>query len=285
MNKSTVLSALRFGAWAVLALVGWQLLPDRYVGPYNAWNLHAIMEFVITLFSISLAGKLAVYLLGAHQGLVLMGLIGGFASSTATIHNMGVIAKSQPQLADHAALSGVLSNIATLVQLVVLLQLLAPPLLTLLVQPLCFGFVGISAYAVYVLVRRRSLRTADTPTDEVVSLNWKSLLTLTALVSGVSYVSAALNAAYGQGGLWMGAALSGLVDAHAFIPTVASMLTQQKLSASEALMPLLIALSANTLTKSLIALQSGGWTYARKVSSGVWITTFAVWAGYLMDRS
>ena len=142
MNKWLALNGLRFGVWSVLAVAAWQLLPDRYMGPYHVWNPHAIMEFVITIFSISLLGKLAIHVLGAHYGLLLTGWMGGFASSTATIHAMGTVAKSQPALAARAALGGVLSNMATLVQLVVLLRLLAPQLLDVFIQPMYFGMVG-----------------------------------------------------------------------------------------------------------------------------------------------
>ena len=164
MNKQMVLNSLRLCAWGALALAAWQLLPDRYMGPYQAWNPHAIMEFVITIFSISLAGKWAIHVLGAHYGLLLTGLMGGFASSTATIHTMGTVAKSQPQLADRAALGGVLSNIATLLQLVVLLQLLAPAMLVLFIQPLCFGMVGMCAYALWVTVRDHAPTTEPAET-------------------------------------------------------------------------------------------------------------------------
>ena len=284
MNKQMVLKSLRLCAWGALALAAWQLLPDRYMGPYNAWNPHAIMEFVITIFSISLVGKLTIHWLGAYDGLLLTGLMSGFASSTATIHAMGTVAKSQPQLADRAALGGVLSNIATLLQMMVLLQLLAPPMLMLFIQPMCCGLVGMCAYAVWVLVRAQPAAQINVTADEVPVFDMQSLLTLTAVVCGVSYASAALNALYGQSGLWVGAALSGLVDAHAIVPTVASLWVQDKLLPQDALMPLLMALSANTLTKSLIALQSGGWAYARKVSGGVWLTAVAVWLGYAAER-
>jgi uncharacterized membrane protein (DUF4010 family) len=287
MSKHIASTSLRFGAWAALALVAWQLLPDRYMGPFQAWNPHAIMEFVITIFSISLAGKLAVHWLGAHYGLLLMGLMGGFASSTATIYTMGTVATSRPELADRAALGGVLSNIATLVQLAVLLQLLAPQLLALFIQPLCFGMAGMCVYALWVLVLAKPpvASTSRVVADDAQPFDWRGLLTLTAVVCGVSYASAALNAAYGQSGLWVGAAVSGLVDAHAIVPTVASLLTQAKLQPDAALMPLLIALSTNTFTKSLIAFQSGGWIYARQVSGGVWLTTAAVWLGYMAARA
>jgi uncharacterized membrane protein (DUF4010 family) len=64
------------------------------------------------------------------------------------------------------------------------------------------------------------------------------------------------------------------------VPSVASLLSRQKLTPNVALLAILIALTTNTMTKSLIAFQSGGYGYARKVSSGVWATTAAVWLGY-----
>jgi uncharacterized membrane protein (DUF4010 family) len=282
MNKYLAFNGLRFGVWAVLAVTLWQLLPDQFMGPYSAWNPHAIMEFVITIFSISLIGQLIVYLLGARNGWMVMGLIGGFASSTATIHTLGVLAKSSPQLADRAALGGVLSNLATLVQLWLLLNLLAPQLLPLFIQPMCFGLVGLFAYVVCLLVFIKTRVSSNMSRYEAQSFDWKSLLTLVAVVCSVSYASAALNAIYGQGGLWLGAALSGLVDAHAIVPAVASLLTLDKLQPQDALMPVLIALSTNTITKSFIALQAGGWQYAMRISGGVWITAASVWVGVVV---
>lgn len=275
----------RLCAWAILIVGAWQLLPDRYMGPFDAWNPHAVMEFVVTIFSISVAGKLAVRWLGAHDGLLLTGLIGGFASSTATIHAMGRLAKLTPSMASRAALGGVLSNSATLVQLVILLRLLMPDVLTLLVQPLLFGMVGMLAYAAWVMTRKPASDATSVQPDASVVVDWKGLFTLTALVCSVSFAAAALNAELGQKGMWFGAALSGLVDAHAIVPSLASLTSQGQFVPQDAVMPLLIALSANTFTKSVLALHSGGWAYARQVALGVWIMTAAVWLGFWCSRS
>lgn len=281
MTDRFALTGLRFGSWAVLVVIAWLLFPDRYLGPYNAWNPHAIMEFLLIIILISITGRLAVHFFGAHYGLLLTGLIGGFASSTATIHNLGAVAKSQPQLADRAALGAVLSNIATLVQVAALLQVLSPPLLALFVRPLGFGLLAMLVYSMGVLMWHRSTAKAKTQVGELAIFDWKSTLSLTALVCGVSYASLALSDLMGQGGLWVGAALSGLADAHAIIPAVSSMLMQDKLLLTEALLPLLIALTSNTITKTLVALQSGGWLYAKKVGIGVWLTTAVVWGSFL----
>lgn len=280
ISQPHYLNSLLMGLLGASAVAAWQLLPDRYMGPYSAWNPHAIMEFVIAIFSLSLFGNLAVHFLGPRYGLPLAGLVGGFASSTATIHTMGLSAKSQPHFADRAALGGVLSNLATLVQLCVLIQLLAPNLMVSFVLPVCFGMAAMLLYTAWVITSTQSFPSATGEAQEALSFKWQSLLTLTAIVCGVSFVSAALNEAYGQGGLFLGAAFSGLVDAHAMVPLVASLLARQKLMPNDALIAILIALTANTMTKSLVAFQSGGYVYARKVFGGVWATTAAVWLGY-----
>ena len=283
-STSLPLNSIKGLLWVVCAITVWQWLPDRYMGPFNAWNPHAIMEFVVTIFSIAWLGHGMMRVLGAHNGVLLAGLMGGFASSTATIHTMGALAKLRPELAERAAVGGVLSNLATLLQLGLLLKLLAPELWALFLLPLCWGMAAMCAYAMWVLFTSTSMRAAFDSERDDAAFDWRGLITLTALVCAVSYVSAWLNASYGQNGLWFGAAVSGLVDAHAIVPTVASLLTQQQLQPHAALIPVLTALTANTFTKSLLALQSGGWAYAQKVGPGVWLTTGAVWIGYLLEK-
>ena len=96
----------------------------------------------------------------------------------------------------------------------------------------------------------------------------------------VSLVAAFLQSTFGENGLLAGAAVAGLVDAHAIVPTIASLLTQQDISLSEGVMAVLIGFTTNTLSKSLIAYQSGGLAYAKTVWAGVWLTTGFVWVGY-----
>jgi uncharacterized membrane protein (DUF4010 family) len=271
------------GLLGASAIAAWQLLPDRYMGPYSAWNPHAIMEFVIAIFSISLFGDLAVHFLGPRYGLPLAGLVGGFASSTATIHTMGMVAKSEPVLAARAALSGVLSNIATMIQLLILLKLLAPNLLVSMAFPIFLGLMGVTSYAVMVQECHPSNAVTTFKSLSSATIDWKSLALLTTMVVALTGVSAALNASYGQNGLWLGSALSGLVDAHAIVPTLSSLLGQEKITSQDAAFPLLISLTANSFTKSLLAFQSGGWIYARRVSIGIWVTTMSVWLGYFIE--
>ena len=258
----------------------WWWLPDQLMGPYNSWNPHALMEFVLTLFAISFVSQWVIRQFGAHHGLLIMGLMGGFASSTATIHSMGSIAKAEPSLAGRAALSGVLSNVATLIQLIILLNLLAPDLLALVAIPIGFGLIGVLTYAVLVMPTQTANSFPVVNNSISVGIDWKGMALLIFLVCTLSLVSASLNSIYGQSGLWLGSVLSGLVDAHALVPSLASLIRQDQLRLQDAATPLLISLTANTLTKSLLAYQSGGLAYAKSVSIGIWVTTASVWLGY-----
>ena len=255
-------------------------LPDQLMGPYNAWNPHALMEFVLTLFAISFVSQWGIRQFGAQHGLLIMGLMGGFASSTATIHSMGSVAKAEPGLAARAALSGVLSNVSTLIQLIILLNLLAPDLLTLMAIPIGFGLIGVLTYAALMMPTQALDSLPIVSNSNSVGIDWKGMAILIFLVCTLSLVSASLNSVYGQSGLWLGSVLSGLIDAHALVPSLASLMDQDKLSPPNAVLPLLISLTANSLTKTVLALQSGGWVYAKQVSAGILMTTGFVWLGY-----
>jgi uncharacterized membrane protein (DUF4010 family) len=274
-----ITSRKQLGFLCAIVLSLWWL-PDQLMGPYNAWNPHALMEFVLTLFAISFISQWIIRQLGAHHGLLIMGLMGGFASSTATIHSMGSVAKAEPSLAARAALSGVLSNIATLIQLVILLNLLAPDLLTLVAIPIGFGSIGLLTYAALMMPTQAPDSLPVVSNSNSLGIDWKGMALLILLVCTLSLVSASLNSVFGQKGLWLGSVLSGLVDAHALVPSLASLMDQGKLSTANATLPLLFSLTANSLTKSVLALQSGGWVYAKRVSAGIWMTTVFVWLGY-----
>lgn len=282
-----------------LAVGAWQWLPDRYLGPYDAWNPHAIAEFVVAIFAISLLGKFLIHWLGNHYGVLLSGFVGGFASSTATIHTLGVLARQHPQHLHRAALAAVLSNIPTLIQLLVVARLVAPELLAPMVRPMGMGVAAMLVYVAWTLHRVSSAQEAD-GVDEAGQaevghtaeesdaptfndkFNWRGLVILTGVVCAVSWMSAALHSAYGQDGVILGAALSGFSDAHAMLPSLAVLMQHGQLSAADALLPVYVALSTNALTKSVIALQSGGWPYAQKVLLGIWITLMGVWLGLLI---
>ena len=118
-----LLSILQFG---VLALVILPILPDKDFGPYQALNPHNIWWMVVLISGVSLAGYAALRLTGAQHGAALIGLFGGFASSTATTMIFARHARANLDLARTAMVVILLANIVVMVRLGVVSFAVAP---------------------------------------------------------------------------------------------------------------------------------------------------------------
>lgn len=104
-------------------------------------------------------------------------------------------------------------------------------------------------------------------------------LLLAAVLSGVLLLSAAMQDAFGETGLVIGAAVAGLADTHAAAVAVAAVAASGKIDAAAAVMPIVAAMSANTLSKAVVAWVSGGPAYALRLIPGLIAVIAAVWAG------
>jgi uncharacterized membrane protein (DUF4010 family) len=74
--------------YAVIALAVLPFLPDRPMGPYDAWNPAKLWWVVILVTGFSFAGYVANRLFGARHGTVATALIGGAYSSTAVTQSL-----------------------------------------------------------------------------------------------------------------------------------------------------------------------------------------------------
>jgi uncharacterized membrane protein (DUF4010 family) len=107
----------------------------------------------------------------------------------------------------------------------------------------------------------------------------KSALGFTVLLSGILLLSAGLHEWLGSQALWPTAAVTGLADAHAGALTGLTLASAQKITAAQAVWPVLISLSSNAISKALVAVQSGGWPYAARVVPSLLCLVGAAWLG------
>lgn len=279
LTQSELNDALLFFA---IALVVWPLAPDKFIGPFNALNPHAIVHLVLLVMTISSLGYVAKRLLGARYGLPLAGFAGGFISSTATIYSMGKQARKQPTQMHHMISGALLSSIATIIQMAVVIASLQPSLLNILLQPLVFACVAACAYSfVFAKTGISTTNTLENGTpDRAFSL--KTSIGFAAIVSAIFVLSAALNFWLGPQGTLLAGAITGLVDPHATAASMASLVTADKISLRSATWPILVGLSANSVTKAVVAFHSGGGPYARRIIPGLVLIILAMWIGALL---
>ena len=158
LTEQELHDALLLAAAAIIVL---PLLPDRTLDPWQVLNLRKLWLLAVIVMGINAAGHVALRAFGARTGLLLAGLAGGFASSTATIASMGAMSKKNPRLAMACAGAGVVSNVSTIVQLAVISAALSPELLQVLWPPVAAAGVAIVLFAFGATWATRNLAVDD----------------------------------------------------------------------------------------------------------------------------
>lgn len=262
------------------ALVVLPLMPDRYMGPFNAINPHTLWIIVVLMMAISAGGYIALRLFGPRYGLPVAGLASGFVSSSVTIASMGTLAKQKPELMPGAVGGAVLSTVATIVQMAVVLGAIHPATLVAMAVPLILSGLVAAAYGTWFFVK--ALRQGAPETIEMGrAFSFRSALILAAATGTVLLIVAALNAWLGSTGLIAGTAIAGFADTHSPAVSVASLAAGGKLEATQTVLPILLAMSTNTVTKIVLAASNGGSHFALQVIPGLLLTIAAAWLGGL----
>ena len=266
--------------FAGATLVVLPLVPDRPMGPYEALNPHSIWVLVILVMAISAAGYVAVRMLGARFGLPIAGLASGFISSTATIGAMGARVAKTPDVLAAAVAGAVLSTIATIVQMALVLAATnMTTLRTLLVPLICAGLAAVVYGTVFTIRALQQKSESETLSGRAFSLSTALIFALT--LSGILIACAALREWFGDTGIIVAAALAGFVDTHSAAISVASLVASEKMSATDAVFPILAGLSTNTISKMFLAGISGRRAFALRVIPGLIVVALAAWIGML----
>lgn len=275
ISKGELDDALIFAAATLVVL---PLVPNRQMGPYFALNPHSIWIVIVMIIAISAAGYVAVRLLGAKFGLTLAGAISGFISSMATIGAMGSGAKKSPNLLTACVAGAVLSTVATIAQMALVVAATSMPALGSMSGSLLLaGGTALVYGAGFTLLAARNAGSSAAQTGGVFSL--KTALAFGLILAIILVISAGLQERCGSAGLLLAAVVAGLVDTHAAAISVATLVASGKVTPEDAVVPILAALTSNTLSKIIMAATSGGWAFAVRVMPGLVLVALAAWVG------
>lgn len=264
---------------AAATLLVLPLVPDRPLGPFDAINPRALWLIVILIMSIGAAAHTLLRLVGSRVGLPLAGLLSGFVSSVATIGVMGSQARSLPALRRSAVAAAVLSTVATFVQMAAVLAVTDLATLRVLAVPLACGGVTAAVYGVLWTWKGLHLSAAD-PVQGSVVFSVRASLLLGLMIAVVLLASAAMRVWLGDRGLAIATGVAGFADTHAAAVSVASLAAAGRIEPAATAVPILIALTSNSLSKAVIARTSGGRDYARPVLLGLAVVLAATWLGW-----
>jgi uncharacterized membrane protein (DUF4010 family) len=276
LTEEEARDALLFAAAALVVL---PLAPDEAIGPLGVFNARTLWKLVVLVMGISAAGYVALRILGARLGLPVSGLASGFISSVATIGSMGQRAVKEPSLSRAAVAGAVLSTVATVVQMVLLLLATSRATLSAMALPLLFAGIAAAAYGLVFALRNLRGKRSESAAVKGRPFDLKLAVAFAVVVTAVLFAAAAVQQWLGTRGLAAAVALAGFADTHSAAISAASLAAARKISAGEAVVPILLALTTNTVTKAIAAFMAGGRRFALRVVPGLVLVILAAWAG------
>jgi uncharacterized membrane protein (DUF4010 family) len=265
---------------AAAALVILPLLPDRTIGPWDVFNPFNTWRLVVLVMGVSGAGYVASRALGPRLGLPAAGLAGGFVSSSATIASFGVLSRERKEILVAATAGAVLSSVATFIQMGLVLGATSVDTARALVAPLVAGGSIALTFGGVALVRIGTVPDDASPVQRR-PFSLTAALAFAATVTVVTFVAAGCERFLGTGGVALSAAVGGFADTHAAAASVATLVRQGELEAADAVIPVLLALSTNIVTKAVAARVTGRREYTRQVWTGLALILAGIWVAAL----
>ena len=260
LERRDLVSILQF---AVVAFVVLPLLPDRGYGPYAALNPRHVWLMVVLISGVSLAGYVALRIVGSEHGALLLGLFGGLVSSTATTLAYSRYARGGSEFAALAGTVIVTANLVLLLRLAVLAAITAPGALGVLGPVLAAGLAaGAAAFAIG--QRRRGPPQALTMPPIGNPTELRSALGFALLYAGVLLLVAWLEALIGARGVYAVALASGLADVDAITLSSLRLYGLGSLTPAQAAIAIVLAVYANAVFKLGIVRAVGGGALLRR---------------------
>ena len=271
LSRRDSISVLQF---AVLSFIILPVLPDQNMGPYEAINPHQIWLMVVLISGVSLAGYVALKLIGQHHGAVL-GLFGGLVSSTATTLVYARRSVENQSFMSLAVVVILIANLTVLIRLSIVSAVASPAILPQLLPVLGSGFLigcTVTAYWWYRLNQQDGLPLPEikNPTEITVAAAfgfiYGSVLLLSSWLSDIA----------GSTGLYTVALVSGLTDVDAITLSSLRLFELGKLNASEAVTAIALAILSNIGFKLGLIAFLGSSLLARQCVTGMLATAAGI---------
>ena len=274
LSDQEMRDAVLLAAAAILVL---PILPDHPIDPWQVINPHLVWKLTVLIMAVDAAGYVAQRLMGARAGLPISGLLGGFVSSTAVVATMGKRAQHEPKVLPAAVAGAALSQVATVIQLALVLAVSDAVLLAQLRWVLLIMGAVMAAYGALMILATKNKAAPPPPSGRAFRLR-------TALLFAGAFVLVMLLVAWLQrsfGPTWAlaGVVVGGFADAHSTAASVGSLAAQQQLPRDIAAIAVGLVVTTNTVSKLGFA-RAGGSAYFWRLAPGLLLLIASFWVGW-----
>ncbi len=258
--------------FVLISMVILPVLPDESFGPYDVLNPRRIWLMVVLVVSISLAGYVLHKFVAGRGGLVINGILGGLISSTATTVGMARRAAGMKSAAGPAAVV-LIATAVVYIRVAVVAGVTSPTLFAAMAVPL--GLMFLASLAAVLIELRRGSGSEEYMAEPSNPTELRSAVIFALVFALVLLTTSFAKEQFGNSGLYVVSAISGLVDMDAITLSAAGMTASGTAEPGLAWRAIVIAIISNLIFKGGVAWVMGGPQFGRVVTRGFLIQGIA----------
>jgi uncharacterized membrane protein (DUF4010 family) len=244
------------------------ILPDRSFlpAPFDVLNPFKIWLMVVFISGISFLGYVLLKLMDSRKGIPMTGLLGGLASSTAVTMSFSRRSTQKDDQTHAYAMAIMLAWVMMFARILVIVGVWNVNLLRTLAMPMLGAAGAALIYGLYLL--RNEDATGASPTNFNNPFNLRQALLFGVIYAVILVAARAAQMYFGDSGIYVSAALSGLATVDAITISLADLSATGTLPSGLAARGIVIAALANTFAKGLIVVFSGSAALRRAILPG-----------------
>ena len=241
---------------AAMSFILLPMLPDRTIDPWDTVNPFEMWLLTVMIAAISFAGYIAIKAAGDKAGILLTGVAGGLASSTAVTVTLGELAREHPEKAAPLSAGALFSSATMVARVLAVVAAVGTSVLPKIALPLVLGGAGLFAVAFYLFRQdRNGLAGGRLNLSDPFELS--TVLKFGLILTAITAISKLLTRMGSGQGVYVLAAFSGIADVDAMTLSM-SRLASDPASVTLAANAILIVVAVNTVAKAAIGWATGG---------------------------
>jgi uncharacterized membrane protein (DUF4010 family) len=265
---------------AAMTFILLPMLPDRTIDPWNTINPFEMWLLTVMIAAISFAGYIAIKAVGDEAGIVMTGVAGGLASSTAVTVTLAEMAKEHPEKVAPLTSGALFSSATMAARVLAVVAAVGTSILPKIAVPIGVGGLALLGIAFYFLKQNKNGveggRLKLTNPFELTTV-LKFGLFLTAITAATKLLT---RIGTGQG-VYVLALFSGIADVDAMTLSM-SRQAADPASVTLAANAILIVVAVNTVAKAVIGWMTGGAEFGKRMMAAAAVAIAAGGATLLL---
>jgi len=222
-------------------------LPDRTIDPWGLFNPQSFGIIVLILAGLQFGGYIVIRLFGEQLGMMLVGFLGGFVSSTAVFASLSQAKKNITSKSIYSTVvAGIFATIATLIAFLLVIIVVSPPLLQYIIWPVV-GAIAVGGVSSWMFMKNNNEQkisiTYPNPLDIM------AIIKIALLIMGILLFVAITKQFLGLRALPITAFITGLFEIHGMAYAIALLYKDQIITLTVATELLAIVVFASFVSK------------------------------------